>query len=210
MKQQKFSSKLSEMKKIRDDIFNLKKSPLYAERITNKSFPVIGSGNHDAKIMFIGEAPGKNEAKTGQPFCGASGKILDELLKHISISREDVYVTNIIKDRPTNNRDPKPEEIKLYGPFLDKQIQIIKPEIIATLGRFSMKYVMEKFDLKKELNTISKIHGQKFEVKNTTSFFGENIQLKIIPLYHPAVAIYNRNTLPDLKKDFEILKKELK
>lgn len=207
MTQNKENYKLKLMKKIRDEIFDLKKSPLCLERIANGTFPVIGEGSHDAEIMFIGEAPGKNEAKTGRPFCGSSGKILDELLAHIKINRKDVYITNIVKDRPTNNRDPKPEEIDLYYPFLDEQIKVIKPKIIATLGRFSMKYVMEKFDLSDNLDSISKIHGQIFEVKNTEKFFGKKTDLKIIPLYHPAVAIYNRNTLPSLKKDFEILKK---
>lgn len=186
------------MKKVRDDVFNLTESPLYTERIANAAFPVIGEGSHDSKIMFIGEAPGKNEAKTGRPFCGASGKILDELLKHVGINRDDVYVTNIVKDRPTNNRDPKPAEIELYAPFLDRQIDIIKPRVVATLGRFSMQYIMEKMGLADKLETISAIHGKKFYVKEK--------DLYIVPLYHPAVALYNRTTLPDLKKDFEVLK----
>lgn len=197
-------SKLEKMKQIRDELFSFVESPLYAERIKNGVFPVIGEGSHDAKIMFIGEAPGKNEAKTGKPFCGASGKILDELLKHIKIDRKDVYITNIVKDRPTNNRDPKPEEIEIYSPFLDRQIEIIRPKVIATLGRFSMEYIMKKFDLENELDIISVLHGKIFESKYKI----DNEQfLKIIPLYHPAVAVYNRTTLIDLKKDFEILKK---
>lgn len=191
------SDKRSQMKKIRDEIFDLRESPLYEERIKNKAFPVIGEGSHDARIMFIGEAPGKNEAKTGRPFCGASGKVLDELLQHIKTKREDVYITNVVKDRPTNNRDPKPEEIKIYSPFLDRQIEIIKPEIIATLGRFSMEYIMKKFGLDEELEPISKIHGKKFEVPGK--------KMLIVPLYHPAVAVYNRNMISDLKKDFDIL-----
>ena len=134
---------------------------------------------------------------TGKPFCGASGKVLDELLSHINIDRTDVYVTNIVKDRPTNNRDPKPDEIKLYAPFLDRQIDIIQPKIIATLGRFSMEYVMKKFGLEDQLESISKIHGRKFNIPNS--------DMVIIPLYHPAVAVYNRNMLKDLKEDFETL-----
>lgn len=195
------SDKFEEMKKIRDELLDFKKSPLYAERIENKMFPVIGEGSHDAKIMFIGEAPGKNEAKTGKPFCGASGRVLDELLAHIGLDRKTVYVTNIVKDRPTNNRDPKPEEIELYAPFLDRQIEIIQPTIIATLGRFSMEYVMKRLNLEGELDIISKMHGKAFTAKTV---YGE---VKIIPLYHPAVGIYNRNQLPELKKDFEVLKK---
>lgn len=193
------SSKFESMKQIRDEIMELKDSPLYIERVENGYFPVIGAGSHDADIVFIGEAPGKNEAKTGRPFCGASGRILDELLSHIKMKREDIYITNIVKDRPTSNRDPKPEEIKLYAPFLDRQIEIIKPKVIVTLGRFSMEYIMKKFNLEKELDVISKIHGKVFE---TETSFGK---IKIIPLYHTAVAIYYRTQLPQLKQDFEQL-----
>jgi uracil-DNA glycosylase family 4 len=193
--------KTEQMRQIRDEIMDLKKSPLYKERIENKAFPVIGSGDHNADIMFVGEAPGKNEAATGRPFCGASGKILDELLAHIGVDRETVYITNVVKDRPTNNRDPKPEEIAIYAPFLDRQIDIVKPKVIATLGRFSMEYIMKKFGLDDQLETIGKMHGRTFDAKTD-----DGHDFKIIPLYHPAVAVYNRTTLPDLKKDFEILK----
>lgn len=195
------SKKFDEMKKIRDEIFDLKDSPLYKDRIEGKYFPVIGEGSHDSSIMFIGEAPGKNEALTGKPFCGASGKILDELLSHIKIDRRDVYITNIVKDRPPQNRDPKPDEIKIYSPFLDRQIEIIKPKVIATLGRFSMEYIMKKFGLENELGTISELHGKSFEAQTS-----EGTKFHIVPLYHPAVAVYNRNQLPALKKDFEVLK----
>jgi DNA polymerase len=196
----KENPKFEEMKKIRDEIMELKASPLYIERVENGYFPVIGAGSHDADIMFIGEAPGKNEAKTGRPFCGASGRILDELLQTIKLKREDIYITNIVKDRPTGNRDPRPEEIEIYAPFLDRQIEIIQPKIIATLGRFSMNYIMKKFGLEKEIEIISKNHGKVFEVKAS---YGK---IKIIPLYHPAVAIYSRTQLPQLKQDFELLK----
>lgn len=194
-------SKTDQMKKIRDQVLNLKESPLYEYRIQNKNFPVIGEGSHDAHIMFIGEAPGKNEALTGKPFCGASGRILDELLQSINLDRKTVYVTNIVKDRPPENRDPTPHEIELYAPFLDKQIEIIRPRIIATLGRFSMQYIMKRYGLEFELEPISKIHGKEFQTKTE---FGE---FTIIPLYHPAVAVYNGNTKDELKKDFTVLKK---
>lgn len=196
----KENPKFEAMKQIRDEIMELKESPLYIERVENGYFPVIGAGSHDANIMFIGEAPGKNEAKTGRPFCGASGRILDELLQTIKIKRDDVYITNIVKDRPTGNRDPRPEEIEIYAPFLDRQIEIIQPKIIATLGRFSMEYIMKKFGLENEIEIISKNHGKIFEAKAT---YGK---IKIIPLYHPAVAIYSRTQLPQLKQDFELLK----
>ena len=188
------------MRKIKEEVINLKESPLYQERIRNKVFPVIGEGSHQAKIMFIGEAPGKNEAATGRPFCGAAGKILDQLLASAEIKREDVYVTNIVKDRPPFNRDPLPEEIVTYGPFLDRQIEIIRPKVIATLGRFSMAYIMQKLGLSEQLAPISRLHGKIFETKAS---YG---QIKIIPLYHPAVAVYHGGNIDELKKDFQILK----
>ncbi|MEK7505282.1 MAG: uracil-DNA glycosylase [Patescibacteria group bacterium] len=188
------------MKKIKDEILNLVSSPLYAYRVSENNFPVIGEGSHEAKIMFVGEAPGKNEAKTGKPFCGASGKILDQLLVSANIKREEVYVTNVVKDRPPGNRDPEPVEIDLYGPFLDKQIDIIQPKVIATLGRFSMAYIMKKFALEQDLTVISKIHGK---IYKTSASYGE---LVVIPLFHPAVAVYDRSKLEDMKKDFSILK----
>ncbi|MEK7551977.1 MAG: uracil-DNA glycosylase [Patescibacteria group bacterium] len=188
------------MRQIKDEVVALKNSPLYKERIANKVFPVIGEGSHFAEIVFIGEAPGKNEALTGKPFCGASGRVLDELLESVKLDRKDIYITNIVKDRPTGNRDPLPEEIEVYGPFLDRQIEIIKPKIIATLGRFSMDYIMRKFGLDFDIEPISKIHGKIFE---TDASFGK---MKIIPLYHPAVAIYNSHTKDTLKEDFKVLK----
>ena len=188
------------MRQIKDEVVALKNSPLYKFRVENKNLPVIGEGSHFAKIIFIGEAPGKNEALTGKPFCGASGKILDQLLDSVGIKREDVYVTNIVKDRPPENRDPTPNEIELYAPFLDMQINIIQPKVIATLGRFSMDYIMRKFNLIFELEPISKIHGRQFQVDTA---YGK---VSVIPFYHPAVAVYNANTKDELKKDFAILK----
>lgn len=193
--------RFEEMKKIRDELVELKDSPLYEYRTKNNYFPVIGEGSHFAKIMFVGEAPGKNEAKTGRPFCGAAGKILDELLASVGVKREDVYVTNIVKDRPQENRDPLPDEIKIYGPFLDRQIEIIKPAVIATLGRFSMQYIMEKFKLILDLEPISKAHGKSFEAEAS---YGP---IKIIPLYHPAATIYNQHLKDTLLKDFQVLTK---
>ena len=188
------------LRKIKEEVLNLKESPLHQERVKNGVFPVIGEGSHYAKIMFVGEAPGKNEAATGRPFCGMSGKLLDELLASAGIPRQDVYITNIVKDRPPANRDPLPDEISVYGPFLDRQIEIIQPEVIATLGRFSMDYIMRKLGLESELKPISQMHGKVFEVETG---YGK---LKIIPLYHPAVAIYNRTTKDVLINDFQVLR----
>lgn len=191
-------NRTEQMRKIKDEIVAAKDSPLYGYRIKNKYFPVIGEGRYSAKIMFIGEAPGRNEAETGRPFCGASGRILDELLASIGIDRKEVYITNIVKDRPPENCDPNPNEIEFYAPFLDRQIEIIKPEVIATLGRFSMAYIMKKFGLESELKSISIIHGKVFSAATS---YGN---VKIIPLYHPAVAVYGTNK-EILKKDFKAL-----
>ena len=200
--QMETDKKTEQLKQIRDELLNLTNSPLYHYRKENGYFPVAGQGNHNAKIIFIGEAPGKNEAQTGRPFCGAAGKLLDKLLESVEIKREDVYITNIVKDRPPENRDPMPEEIELYAPFLDRQIEIIQPLIIATLGRFSMEYIMKRFELETKIKPISQIHGQSFESPKEI----DGKKIIIIPLYHPAAAIYNQHLKDDLFKDFEILK----
>jgi len=194
-------NKTEELRKIKEEILVLETSPLYAERVKGKAFPVIGEGSHNAEIMFVGEAPGKNEAETGRPFCGRSGKLLDEFLASINVSRESVYITNIVKDRPPKNRDPLPEEIEVYAPFLDRQIEIIKPKIIATLGRFSMQYIMNRYELSSELGPISDMHGRVFE---TIMPWGDRV--KVVPLYHPAVAIYNQHSKATLMEDFKVLK----
>lgn len=194
-------SKKDKMRVIRDEVLNLIESPLYIYRTSNKYYPVIGEGSHDADIMFIGEAPGKNEAEQGRPFCGAAGKFLDKLLLGIGLPRESVYITNIVKDRPPENKDPSPEEIALYAPFLDRQIDIIQPKVIATLGRFSMEYIMKRFGLEFELLPISQGHGK----PHTTQISYGTVS--IIPLYHPAAALYNGSLQETLRKDFEILKK---
>ncbi|MFZ2522532.1 MAG: uracil-DNA glycosylase [Minisyncoccia bacterium] len=196
--------RFEKMKEIRDEVLHLKDSPLYQYRIDNKFFPVVGEGSHVAHIMFVGEAPGKNEAETARPFCGRSGKILDEMLESIKLNRSDVYITNIVKDRPPENRDPSEEEIKIYAPFLDRQIDIIRPQVIATLGRFSMKYIMEKFGLNDKVGQISDLHGKEFPA---TSSYGP---VSIIPLYHPAVALYDGSNKQTLLNDFKVLEKYIK
>jgi uracil-DNA glycosylase family 4 len=149
-----------------------------------------------------------NGAKTGRPFCGRAGDILNELLASADIKREEVFVTNIVKDRPPKNRDPLPEEIEVYGPFLDRQIKIIQPRIIATLGRYAMTYIMPKFGLTEELDVISKNHGKVFAVppKALAEWGWKTREVKVVALYHPAVAVYNSHTKDQLKKDFQILK----
>lgn len=195
--------KEKKLEKVIQGVVNLKESPLYEYRIENNYLPVVGEGNADADIMFVGEAPGENEGKTGKPFCGRSGKFLDELLSSINLPRELVYITSIVKDRPPKNRDPKPDEIKIYAPFLDKQIEIIEPKVIATLGRFGMEYIMKRYGLEESIKTIGKLHGNVFN----TSINGHEV--KIIPLYHPALALYNPNYKHDLLADFKILKENI-
>jgi uracil-DNA glycosylase family 4 len=185
---------------IRDEVLSCKKCPLYKTR----TYPVIGQGNHQASIVFVGEAPGFNENKTGRPFCGNAGKVFDELLQSAGIKREDIYITNILKCRPPSNRNPLQSEIDACTPYLIRQIKIIQPKVICCLGNFASRFIMELFGLADQLDGISKIHGKIFDGND-----GEKT-IKIIPLYHPAVATYNQNMTKNLKDDFGILKKLLK
>jgi DNA polymerase len=162
---------------------------------------VIGEGNPDADILFVGEAPGEKEAESGRPFVGASGKILDELLDSINLDRDEVYITNVVKDRPPENRDPRGEEIDLYAPFLRRQIELIKPQVIATLGRFAMEFMLDYFDVPQHGQRISDLHGQPIGVQTD---YGE---VTLIPLFHPAVALYSRNRRGTLEEDFQVLQR---
>jgi len=192
------------LKKLKDEVADLKESPLYDIRKNNDWLPVIGEGSHNAKIVLVGEAPGKNEAEQGRPFCGASGRVLDELLKYAGLNRTGVYITNIVKDRPPKNRDPRPEEIKIYAPFLDRQINIIKPKIIITLGRFSSAYIMNRFGLEKIFTSMGEVHGKVF------TFEAEYGEVKIVPMYHPAAALYGSGTKKLMEKDFKNVRSILK
>lgn len=186
-----------EMKKIRDQVVDCKLCSLAKTR----TLPVIGEGSHEAKIMFVGEAPGANEDQTGHPFCGRAGDILSELLESIGIKREEVYICNILKCRPPNNRDPLKSEIDACTPYLYEQIKTIKPKAIGCLGNFSVRFIMEKFGLENMTQGISKIHGQMFDGENE-----EVGKVKIVPIYHPAVATYNANMKGTLMEDFKVLK----
>ena len=201
--EQELEERNQQLKAIRDSLLTDIRAPLFEYRKANNFHPVIGEGDHAADIMFVGEAPGENEAKQGRPFCGAAGKFLDVLLEHIGLVRSSVYITNILKDRPPENRDPLPNEIAYYTPLLDKQIEIIKPSCVVTLGRFSMAYLMEKLCLKAELKSISLMHGKVFE--------GElnGVKVPIVTLYHPAVALYNGGMRATLLKDAEVLQQFL-
>jgi len=192
--------KKTEFDKLRQEILNCRGCGLYRTR-TN---PVIGGGTLDADIMFIGEAPGFNEDLQGKPFVGKAGKILDELLDSINLKREEIYITNILKCRPPQNKNPSQEEINACTPNLNKQIEIIKPKIICCLGNFATEFILKKFGLSKEIQGITKIHGKIFIIPTLTG------TIKIIPLYHPAVATYNPNMIGILKDDFKVLNQDLK
>ncbi len=186
------------LKQLRDEVNKCQRCSLYSD----KTKYVFGEGNDNADIMFIGEAPGSNEDRTGVPFCGRSGEILNELLESIHLNRGDIFICNILKCRPPSNRNPKPNEIIACTPFLDKQIEIINPKIICCLGNFAAKFIMEKFGLQNKVDGISKLHGKVFKMSLLTGL------VKIVPLYHPAVATYN----PDMKRfmleDIKVLKDE--
>lgn len=187
------------LKQIKEELLELP-GELADFRRENNYFPVIGQGAHDAEIMLVGEAPGENEAKQGIPFCGRSGKFLDELLASVEIPRERVYITNIVKDRPPKNRDPRPEEIEAYAQFLDRQIEIIQPRVIGTLGRFAMEYLMKRYGLSDKLGPISTLHG---EVFRAVLPYGEG---KLVALFHPAVALYDPKKRAVLQADFQAIK----
>jgi uracil-DNA glycosylase family 4 len=127
--------------------------------------------------------------------------LLDKILESVNIKREDIYITNILKCRPPNNRDPKEEEIKACTPYLNRQLEIIQPKVIVTLGNYATKFILKKFGYKEE--SVSKVHGKVFRVRNLI------FNLKIIPSYHPAAALYNPNLRNMLFEDFKIIKKEL-
>lgn len=155
---------------------------------------VMGDGNPSADIVIIGEAPGKNEDLQGRPFVGAAGKFLNEMLAQVSMDRSDVYITNIVKYRPPDNRDPLPAEKKAFWPYLLRQLEIIDPKVVITLGRHSMEYFLP--DAK-----ISEIHGHAVH-KQVTHHDGRVGEWLIVPLYHPAAALYNGSLRQTLIDDF--------
>lgn len=180
------------LEKLAQQIHVCTKCPLHKGR----TVAVPGEGNSKADIVFVGEGPGRNEDQTGRPFVGAAGKFLEELLGTIGLRREDVFITNVVKCRPPNNRDPEPDEVETCTTlYLFQQLKLIKPKLIATLGRHSMRrFLPEEF-------RISLVHGQPYR-RNGQMF---------LPLYHPAAALYNNDLKATLQKDFQriplILKK---
>ncbi|MDB5184348.1 MAG: Phage polymerase-related protein [Candidatus Saccharibacteria bacterium] len=187
------ADKQAQLDAIAEDI---QKDGVTPELVASATQLVLGDGNPDADVVFIGEAPGKNEDLQGKPFVGASGKFLNEMLEMIGMQRSDVYITNIVKYRPPDNRDPKPEEKKAFLPYLQRQLEVIQPKVVVTLGRHSMNCFLP--DLQ-----ISKVHGQPKRVtlslkKNST----DTLEVVILPLFHPAAALYNPQQRQVLIDDF--------
>jgi len=185
------SSKSTALDKLNSEIAADESLPLKAAATQ----AVPGEGNPDAEILFVGEAPGKDEDLQGRPFVGAAGKFLTELIESIGLKREDVYIANLLKHRPPGNRDPLPVEIAAYVPYLDQQVEIIKPKLIVTLGRYSMAHFLG------EGLSITKIHGQPKR--------NQKGQI-ILPMYHPAAALYRGDLRPVLKSDFAKIPQVLK
>lgn len=184
-------SKNDQLETLKNDILEQRICPELMGQATQL---IMGDGNPDADIVFIGEAPGKKEDETGQPFVGAAGKFLDRMLAEAGMSRSDVYITNIVKYRPPNNRDPLQEEKAAFLPYLLRQIEIIDPKAIITLGRHSMEYFLPEAK-------ISEVHGQAIRQK-VQYHDGTEHEWLIIPLYHPAAALYNGGMRQTLIDDF--------
>ena len=166
---------------------------------------VVGRGNLNAGIMFIGEAPGKNEDEQGLPFVGAAGKNLDKLLEKVGFTINDVYIANILKCRPPENRNPTNDEIKAHTPWLIEQIKEIKPKVICSLGNYATKFFFAdgKVDEMEKMPGITQVHGR----RKLMEFHG--LKIKLIPLFHPAAIIYNRKLIDSWEKDMEIVKSEI-
>lgn len=180
------STKRYRLEQLAADIQNANICPELRESATQL---VLGDGNPDADIVFIGEAPGKAEDEQGLPFVGASGRFLNEMLEAAGLARSDVYITNIVKYRPPANRDPSPAEKAAFWPYLLRQLEIIQPKVIITLGRHSMEQFLPGAK-------ISEQHGTPSEV-----VVGNATRL-LVPLYHPAAALYNGSLRPVLIEDF--------
>lgn len=186
-----------QLKQIRDEVIALRSSPLYGHRVANGFVPVVGEGNHYATVMFVAEAPGFYEAKTGHHFMGKSGKVFDELINSISVNRDDVYLTNIIKDKLPNNRSPSAEEIDVYAPFLLRQLKIIQPKILVALGKAAADFLTSICHVR--YAGVSRDHGRVFEVKCS---YGHCL---LVPTFHPAVGLYRPDSLTMMKADFEVI-----
>ena len=187
-----------ELRSIRDDVVQCTQCDLHKSR-TN---PVVGSGAHEADILFIGEAPGEEEDKKALPFVGAAGKVLDKMLKHIGLERDDVYIANTIKCRPPGNADPTEEQKNECLSYLTRQIEAIDPKVVVCMGNHATKSIFNLFGLEKKLEPISKIHGKLFQADPIMFPNG----VKVMPVYHPAAMLHNPPLAQELRKDFKKLK----
>jgi DNA polymerase len=190
-----------ELNKIRAKILKHMQCPL-KDAATNL---VFGKGNPEASLMFIGEAPGAKEDQQGIPFVGAAGRELDKLLQSIGLTLNDVYIANILKYRPPDNRDPRPDEIQRHTPYLIEQIQAIKPKVIATLGNFSTKFVLGNFTTEgmAAIKGITQLHGR------PTQQSLEGTSFTVIPLFHPAAMLYKPPLRKTLEEDFKVIQQYL-
>jgi len=186
------NKKEKKLAQIAEEVAHCQKCPLYKTAVK----PVPGQGSAEARVFFIGEAPGYYEDQSGVPFCGRAGKLLDKMLIIAGLKREDVFIGNMLKHRPPGNRDPQPEEIIACRPFLNRQIAVIVPEIIVTLGRFAMNEFLPEAK-------ISQAHGQfRFVDYNNKEYI-------LFPVYHPAAALRNGNLRETEEEDFKKLKQFL-
>lgn len=185
------------MNELAEEVRNCRRCGLCGDRQN----PVLGEGSLSATVMFIGEAPGRKEDETGRPFVGAAGRILDRILEHISLGRGDVYIGNVVKCRPPNNRRPRSTEIEACAPHLETQLEIIEPGIIAPMGNSAISHLMKRFGLKTA--TIGKVHGKPFDVEAPWG------RVVLFSVYHPAAAIYRKKLERVLEEDFESLKRIL-
>lgn len=176
--------KAKELQKIADEVELCKLCPLY--KTATRGVP--GEGNPEAEILFVGEGPGQKEDELGRPFVGAAGKLLEELLRHVGLTRNDVYIGNVIKHRPPGNRDPLPDEVEACWPYLRRQIEVIQPKVIVLLGR----HALERFLPGK---SISQVRGRAYRVGGTVYF----------AMYHPAAALYQGSLKQTLFNDMEKL-----
>lgn len=188
------------MQKIAEEIRVCVKCPLWEGRRN----AVPGDGDLDARVVFVGEAPGYWEDMKGLPFVGAAGKVLDGLLEWIGLPRKNVFITNVVKCRPPENRDPRPPEISMCtSTYLNRQVRLIKPKIIVTLGRHSTIHILAKAGVK-GATSITRLHGRLYNVSLL------DLEVSVVPMYHPASVLHNPKYRDALEADFRLLKAELK
>jgi DNA polymerase len=178
---------MNELNDIENEVKNCKKCGLWEDR-NNYAF---GEGDPNAEIVFVGEAPGREEDKRGKPFIGSAGKVLSKTLEKAGLKRKDVYITNILKCRPPNNRDPLPEEVKSCSPYLIRQIESIRPKVIVCLGKHASSFILELFGL--DFSSISRDRGRVYKLSKW------GLDLFVVPTYHPAATLYR----VQLKESFE-------